>query len=195
MLSLDSKQSEEATMSYINAEVILPETLIRQIQKYIDGVYIYIPRKPGTRHAWGQKTPGCLLSSFFIAMCHSLCYNHNDLKTGGAGMIGELVRVVVDRPLGTCHPKHKDMLYPVNYGYVPGIMAPDGAEQDAYILGVHEPVAEFVGKVIAVIHRLDDVEDKWVVAPENVTFTEEYIRKQVDFQEQYFTSEIYMREV
>ena len=110
-------------------------------------------------------------------------------------MIGELVRVVVDRPLGTCHPKHKDMLYPVNYGYVPGIMAPDGAEQDAYILGVHEPVAEFVGKVIAVIHRLDDVEDKWVVAPENVTLTEEYIRKQVEFQEQYFTSEIYMREV
>ena len=60
-----------------------------------------------------------------------------------------------------------------------------------------EPVApeQIKGKVIAVIHRLDDVEDKWVVAPENVTLTEEYIRKQVDFQEQYFTSEIYMREV
>ncbi len=43
-------------MSYIKAEEILPEELIRQIQKYVDGVYIYIPRKPGTRHAWGQKT-------------------------------------------------------------------------------------------------------------------------------------------
>ena len=40
-------------MSYIKAEEILPEELIRQIQKYVDGVYIYIPRKPGTRHAWG----------------------------------------------------------------------------------------------------------------------------------------------
>ena len=43
-------------MSYIKAEEILPEELIRQIQKYADGVYIYIPRKPGTRHAWGQET-------------------------------------------------------------------------------------------------------------------------------------------
>ena len=43
-------------MSYIKAEEILPEELIRQIQEYADGVYIYIPRKPGTRHPWGQKT-------------------------------------------------------------------------------------------------------------------------------------------
>ena len=43
-------------MSYIKAEEILPEELIRQIQKYVDGVYIYIPRKPGTRHQWGQET-------------------------------------------------------------------------------------------------------------------------------------------
>ena len=43
-------------MSYIKAEEILPEELIRQIQKYVDGVYIYIPRKPGTRHKWGQET-------------------------------------------------------------------------------------------------------------------------------------------
>ena len=43
-------------MSYIKAEEILPEELIRRIQEYADGVYIYIPRKPGTRHAWGQET-------------------------------------------------------------------------------------------------------------------------------------------
>ena len=43
-------------MSYIKAEDILPEELIRQIQEYVDGVYIYIPRKPGTRHIWGQET-------------------------------------------------------------------------------------------------------------------------------------------
>lgn len=107
-------------------------------------------------------------------------------------MIGNIVKVIVDRPLGTHHPKHKDIYYSVNYGYVPGVMAPDGEEQDAYILGVHEPVSEFEGKVIAIIHRLDDVEDKWVVAPKNMTFTKEEIMQQVAFQEQYFQTEILM---
>ena len=44
-------------MSYIKAEKILPEELIRQIQEYADGVCIYIPRKPGTRREWGRDTP------------------------------------------------------------------------------------------------------------------------------------------
>ena len=107
-------------------------------------------------------------------------------------MIGKIVTVVVDRPLGSRHPKHKDIVYPVNYGYIPGIIAPDGEEQDAYILGVDEPVAEFQGRVVAIIHRFDDVEEKWVVAPENRSFTEEEIMAQVAFQEQYFYTQIRM---
>lgn len=107
-------------------------------------------------------------------------------------MIGSVVRVVVDRPLGTYHPKHKDIYYSVNYGYIPGVMAPDGEEQDAYILGVNEPVKEFVGKVIAIIHRIDDVEEKWIVAPEGVSFTKEEIIRQVAFQEQFFRIKIKM---
>ena len=106
-------------------------------------------------------------------------------------MIGKTVTVVVDRPLGSRHPKYEDIVYPVNYGYIPGIMAPDGEEQDAYILGVSQPVAAFQGRVIAIIHRFDDVEQKWVVAPENVTFTKEEIMAQVAFQEQYFHTEIF----
>ena len=90
-------------------------------------------------------------------------------------MIGNIVKVLVDRPLGSYHPKHKDIYYPVNYGYVPGIVAPDGEEQDVYILGVDRPLDEFTGRVIAVIHRFDDVEEKWVVAPEGVSFTGEEI--------------------
>ena len=105
-------------------------------------------------------------------------------------MIGTNVKVVVDRPLGSCHPKHKDIVYAVNYGYIPGIIAPDGEEQDAYILGVTEPVKEFEGKVIAIIHRFDDVEEKWVVAPEDMTFTKEEFVDQGAFQEQYFHTEI-----
>ena len=56
MLSLGRKFYKEATVSYIKAEEILPKELICQIQEYADGVYIYIPRKPGTRRKWGQKT-------------------------------------------------------------------------------------------------------------------------------------------
>lgn len=107
-------------------------------------------------------------------------------------MLGETVTVIIDRPMGTYHPKHKDIYYPVNYGYVPGIIAGDGEEQDAYVLGVNEPLQEFTGVVTAIIHRIDDVEDKWVVAPESVTFTKEEIQEQVNFQEQYFQSEIWM---
>ena len=105
-------------------------------------------------------------------------------------MLGNIVKVIVDRPLGTYHPKHKNIFYTVNYGYVPGVIAPDGEEQDAYILGVTEAVSEFEGKVIAVIHRLDDVEEKWVVAPAGCSFTKEEIMEQVAFQEQYFRTEI-----
>ena len=107
-------------------------------------------------------------------------------------MIGKKVTVKIDRPMGSYHPKHKDIYYPINYGYIEGIMAPDGEEQDAYVLGVDEPVEEFSGVIIAIIHRYDDVEEKWVVAPENVSFTVEEIEKQVYFQEQYFKSEIRM---
>ena len=105
-------------------------------------------------------------------------------------VIGRTVTVTVDRPLGSYHPEHKDMYYPINYGYVEGIMAPDGEEQDAYILGVDEAIEKFTGKIIAIVHRNDDVEEKWVVAPEGMTFTKEEIREQIHFQEQYFDSEI-----
>lgn len=105
-------------------------------------------------------------------------------------MIGKTVTVTVDRPLGTYHPKHPDIYYAINYGFIEGIMAPDGEEQDAYILGVDDPVSSFTGKVIAVIHRKDDVEDKWVVAPEGVVFSKEEIARKVHFQEQYFQTEV-----
>ena len=105
-------------------------------------------------------------------------------------MLGKTVTVTVDRPLGTYHPEHPDIFYTVNYGYLSGVLAPDGEEQDAYILGVDEPVCEFTGKVIAVIHRIDDVEDKLVVAPEGTTFSREEIGRQVAFQERFFRTEI-----
>ena len=107
-------------------------------------------------------------------------------------IIGTTVTVTVDRPLGSYHPEYKDMYYPINYGYIEGVMAPDGEEQDAYILGVNEPVGKFTGKIIAIVYRKDDIEEKWVVVPDGVTFSKEGIRRQIHFQEQYFDSEIVM---
>ena len=97
-----------------------------------------------------------------------------------------LVTAVIDRPLGNCHPQYPELRYPVNYGCVPGRMAPDGEWQDVYVLGVTEPLTAFTGRRIAVIHRRDDVETKWVLAPEGMTFTAEEIMAAVAFQERYF---------
>lgn len=107
-------------------------------------------------------------------------------------MIGKSVTVIVDRPLGSYHPEHTDMYYPINYGYVEGIMAADGEEQDAYILGVDKAVNEFTGKIIANVQRKEDVEKKWVVAPEDKIYTKKEIWEQIYFQEKYFESEIEM---
>lgn len=109
-----------------------------------------------------------------------------------SSLIGSLINVTVDRPYGSVHPKHSDIVYNVNYGYVKGIFAPDGEEQDVYILGVSVPIKEFTGRIIAVIHRKDDVEDKWVTAPKNLKFTKSEILELTNFQEQYFDIEIIM---
>ncbi len=101
--------------------------------------------------------------------------------------MGKIVHVVVDRPIGY---RHGEITYPINYGYIPGLMAGDGEEQDAYILGVDEPLVEFDGQVIAVICRKDDYEDKFVVAPEGRLYHQGQIREAVDFQERYFCSSI-----
>ena len=107
-------------------------------------------------------------------------------------IIGTTVTVTVDRPLGSYHPEYKDMYYPINYGYIEGVMALDGEEQDAYILGVNEPVDKFTGKIMAIVHRKDDIEEKWVVVPDGMMFSKDEIRQQIYFQEQYFDSEIVM---
>ena len=97
------------------------------------------------------------------------------------------VTVKIDRPLGSKHPKH-EIIYELNYGFVPGTSAPDGEEIDAYVLGISAPVKEFTGKCIAIIHRTDDDDDKLVVAPENMKFSDEQIKKMTYFVERYFNS-------
>ena len=103
--------------------------------------------------------------------------------------IGQTVTVEMDRPLGTRHPKH-GFMYCVNYGFIPGTVSGDGEELDAYLLGVFEPVQNYIGKCIAVIHRTNDDDDKLVVVPEGKEYTDEQIRALTEFQERYFESQI-----
>jgi len=103
--------------------------------------------------------------------------------------LGEKVKVIIDKSLGSKHPRW-NMVYPINYGYLPNTKAPDGEEIDVYVLGIDKPLKEFEGKVIAIIHRLDDNDDKLVVAPEGKDFSVEEIKKLTNFQEKYFKSEI-----
>jgi len=103
--------------------------------------------------------------------------------------LGKKVLVKVDRKLGEKHPKW-DWSYPVNYGFVPGVIAPDGEELDAYILRVDKPVEEFEGEVMAIVHRTENDDDKLVVVPEGEPVTDEEIEKMVEFQEKWFKHEV-----
>ena len=104
--------------------------------------------------------------------------------------LNKIVTVKMDRPLGTKHPKH-DFIYPVNYGYIPNTVSGDGEELDAYVLGEHKPLETFIGRVVAIIHRTNDNDDKLVVMKDGRNYTDEQIMALTEFQEQYFESVIY----
>lgn len=104
-------------------------------------------------------------------------------------LLGRTVTVKVDRQLGTKHPKW-GFEYGVNYGYIEGVMAPDGEELDAYILKVDKPLESFSGVVVAIVHRTEDDDDKLVVIPEGQSVTDEEIEKATDFQEKWFKHSI-----
>lgn len=97
------------------------------------------------------------------------------------------IHVIVDRPIGY---QHGDITYPINYGYIPGMIGGDGEEQDAYILGVDKPITEFDGEVVGAILRKNDCEDKLVVAPAGQVYHQAQIAEAIHFQEQYFDTRI-----
>lgn len=104
--------------------------------------------------------------------------------------IGQIVQVKIDRPLGSKHPKF-GFEYPINYGYIPFTKSADGEELDAYVLMVDEPIQEYIGRCIGVIHRTDDDDDKLIVVPEAYDLADEEIEKQTDFQEKWFKHILY----
>ena len=104
-------------------------------------------------------------------------------------LIGKTLTIQIDRPMGSRHPEH-GFIYPLNYGCLPGVFSADREELDAYLLGVFEPVEEYSGVCIAIIHRLNDDDDKLVIVPEGNSYTPDQIRALTEFQERFFQSEI-----
>lgn len=104
--------------------------------------------------------------------------------------LGKKITIKIDRPLGTRHPKH-NFIYLLNYGYVPNTISDDGEELDAYLLGVFDPVKEYHERVIAIIHRTNDNDDKLVVVPDGVNYTDDQIMALTEFQERFFKSVIW----
>ncbi len=99
------------------------------------------------------------------------------------------VRVCIDRKIGSRHPKW-NFIYTLNYGYVPNTINTDGEEIDCYVLEVFEPIDIFQGKCIAIIHRLNDDDDKLIVVPNEKNYSDDAIIALIEFQEQYFDIEI-----
>lgn len=105
--------------------------------------------------------------------------------------LGRTVTMQTDRPIGYTHEKNGHCFtYPINYGYIPGVIGGDGEELDVYLLGVDHPVESFTGRIIAAVLRTDDEEDKLVMAPDGMTFSAEEVRRAVYFQERYHESVI-----
>ena len=99
--------------------------------------------------------------------------------------LGKKLQVIIDRPINSLHPKYK-FKYEVNYGYIPNTTSSDGEEIDCYILGVNKAIREFEGVCIAIIHRLNDNDDKLIIVKDNMEFSDEEIEKLTNFQEKWF---------
>ncbi len=105
--------------------------------------------------------------------------------------LGKMVNIKIDRPIGYVHKKENySLTYPINYGYLPGVIGGDGEELDVYLLGVNEPVTEYTAKIIGIAHRENDVEDKLVAAPVDLNFAKEEIERVIHFQEQYYKTTV-----
>lgn len=104
--------------------------------------------------------------------------------------LGKTVYIKIDRPVGSIHPEHPELVYPINYGYIPDVIGGDGEELDVYLLGVTVPVEEYTARIIGIVHRHNDGEDKLIAAPEDLKFDRTQIAEAVRFQERYYESEI-----
>ena len=171
----------------------------KRIGKLIEHIYSYA-KKQGHKTIYISTDQKGLYENFgfkyFTQMQDrrnetSLIYKMDIEAKDYSNIIGQTVKGKIDRPLGSYHPNCKEMFYPINYGYVDNVFAADGEEQDVYVLGTKEPLQSYEGKVIAVLHRLNAVEDKWIVALDDKAYSNEEILEAISFQEQFYMGELY----
>lgn len=105
--------------------------------------------------------------------------------------LGKTVKIEIDRPIGYVHRKgEKTLVYPINYGYIPDVLGGDDEELDVFLVDVDEPVSTYEGRIIGIVYRADDVEDKLIMAPEGVNLTASQMARAVYFQEKYYKTTI-----
>ncbi len=107
--------------------------------------------------------------------------------------LGKTVDIEIDRPIGYVHKKEKDgtvLVYPINYGYIPGVLGGDGEELDVYLMGVDTPIEKCTCRIIGIVYRENDVEDKLIAAPEGLNYTADEIAIAINFQEQYYKTHV-----
>ncbi len=111
----------------------------------------------------------------------------------GKDFLGVTIDVKFDRPLGSVHPKFPDLVYPVNYGFVPDTEAGDGDPIDVYYVSSSKPLEAVTAQCIGYVHRDDDNEDK-LIASDGTRFTEVELEELLDFQEKWFKHKIVLWE-
>lgn len=110
-------------------------------------------------------------------------------KVNSIDYLGKKVTLKIDRLLGTRHPQY-GFIYMINYRYVPDTISGDGEELDAYLIRKFEPVTSSKGRIIAVMHRINDDDDKLVVSKNGEEYLDEAIRALTELQERFFHSVI-----
>jgi inorganic pyrophosphatase len=104
----------------------------------------------------------------------------------GSEWLGRHLPVTIDRPLGSAHPDRPEIIYPVNYGYVPRTIADDGEPIDVYVIGEPAPLSDTIVFIVAIVRRDDDVEDKLVGCRDLIGFSPWEIMQSVGFMERWF---------
>ena len=105
--------------------------------------------------------------------------------------LGKTVTVEIDRPIGYVHHKEKyDLQYPINYGFIPGVLGGDGEELDVYVLGEERPCQSCNGSIIGIAHRENDVEDKLILSADGKHYTAQQMLDAISFQEKYYRTTV-----